>query len=1095
LPRVLRNATAALIDIEKLLAATEDEQDKLVAVARRLGQLWEGVARISDGPTKSLSLVNAILAYEISGYQANSICIARELAMANATGNADTLTELVSAFFRRLFVYTVESAKGILNLTSDDLDYGNLVDLASKGLVASALIEAAAYFLRGDDESLGQALETLGLASSGFTSIGAVAHFSLARLLLMALPRMKSRSTWELLKPVNPTSETWHRYLLLLSRGLGTRVDQNSGIVELWPSQIQALKDGLFDADASTMVKMPTSAGKTRIAEMAIVHHLVTNPGSRCIYIAPFRALAGELEESLAGLFSDLGYRLSTTLGSFETDEAEQAVLDDADIIISTPEKLDLLLRLRRDFMDMVGLIVVDEGQLVGDASRGPNFEILLSRIHRQWPAICFISLSAVVPRETLDEFASWLGSGRVNIAVSDWRPAIQRVAAFEWQGNSGRLRFLNDSDTQAMEGFVPRVIQSRTYSFINPQTLKRNTRHFPDRTTKAQTAAELAYTLAPTGAVLVFCPTKRIVESVSDALVNRLQLALDVDQEILPQFVEREIRSAAISAEWLGLDHPLTQKLRRGIAPHHGDIPDVVRRAIEEDFRNREFQVVVATSTLAQGVNLPIRTVIVHSSSRYEDGESRPILARDYWNIAGRAGRAREETEGLIIHICGSPRDFRELLRYESRRDNPEPIESALFRILQRSLLRVNDEQSTQYLDSALLALLVEEDVAEVTDSWVSEVLASTLAAEKVRRELTDDDQLVQVLTELFQEIVTRVPSSQKRTDYYTTGLCIESCELLTDHIRQNSDALRMLLPSATLSDRRSLVDIFIEGCFLAEEIRPKDEPAFEVPALADLWLSGTEMTAIRAFAADSGTDPRLLSRFIEEVFGYRLPWGISAYLRLAAKELQLNEAAFSNVVRYFSSMLKYGVPSPYAVWAVTLGVDYRSIAIQLGQSYIGGDLSGGFTDFAAWASELTIEDLSQRFGLVGPRLRDVASAIRKASPSPLLRQTQDRTRPTFPLRGQIVVRQNLAMSVASNIRAGDSIGLQRDYDQVFDRNAVGGFYEREWMGPLGHDVAQFLAPLMDAGSRYEGMVTEVKDTGSKIEIQVAISALTTSR
>ncbi|MDQ3540001.1 MAG: DEAD/DEAH box helicase, partial [Chloroflexota bacterium] len=481
----------------------------------------------------------------------------------------------------------------------------------------------------------------------------------------------------------------------------------------------------------STMVRMPTSAGKTRIAEMAIVHHLISAPQERCLYVAPFKALAGEIEGAMAGLFSDLGFRLSTTLGSFETDEAEQEILSTAEVIISTPEKVDLLLRFNREFFDSVGLIVIDEGQVIEDDTRGAHFEILLSRIRTGWPQIRFISLSAVIPESTLEDFSAWLGSDSSSVSQSDWRPAIQRHARFYWRRDRGFVQFLPDPEVPGLEGFLPSVTEVRRFPFVNPATGRVNNPKFPDSTVKAQTAAELAYTLAPSGTVLVFCPTPGYADSVSEAIMRRIQLVEQSDQAVFHEFRDRSTRSSMICADWLGDDHRLTVKLRRGVAVHHGDVPDVIKKAIERDFRERRFQVIVATSTLAQGVNLPIKTVIIHSTHRHIDEENVPLSAREYWNIAGRAGRAGVETEGMILHLCQNDNDVRALRSYARRKNDLEPLESALFRDLLRLVTqRINDPDELQYLDADLLAILVEEDVTEVTDEWVEKVFGSTLAA-----------------------------------------------------------------------------------------------------------------------------------------------------------------------------------------------------------------------------------------------------------------------------------------------------------------------------------------------------------------------------
>ena len=133
-------------------------------------------------------------------------------------------------------------------------------------------------------------------------------------------------------------------------------------------------------------------------------------------------------------------------------------------------------------------------------------------------------------------------------------------------------------------------------------------------------------------------------------------------------------------------------------------------RTAIETDFRQRNLRVLVATNTLAQGVNFPVKTVIFHSCWRYHESRER-ISARDYWNIAGRAGRAGEETEGLIIHIKTTPADDNDFRYFLTHRDNVEPVESALYRqLLELAQHRLSDEALAAELDPEILALLVEE-------------------------------------------------------------------------------------------------------------------------------------------------------------------------------------------------------------------------------------------------------------------------------------------------------------------------------------------------------------------------------------------------
>src|SRR5205807_7315201 len=142
-------------------------------------------------------------------------------------------------------------------------------------------------------------------------SLGYVEESNIIGNVRSLLPVMEKRSTWILLSHLAPNQPRWQRYLKLLARGVGTNVYKARSISKLWPSQITALEHGLLSSMSNKIVKMPTSAGKTRIAEMAIVYTLVNNPDAKCVYVAPYRALVSELEQSFLNLLSDLGYRVS----------------------------------------------------------------------------------------------------------------------------------------------------------------------------------------------------------------------------------------------------------------------------------------------------------------------------------------------------------------------------------------------------------------------------------------------------------------------------------------------------------------------------------------------------------------------------------------------------------------------------------------------------------------------------------------------------------------------------------------------------------------------------------------------------------------
>ena len=577
---------------------------------------------------------------------------------------------------------------------------------------------------------------------------------------------------------------------------------------------------------------MPTSAGKTRIAELAIVHTLVNEPGAKCVYVAPYRALVTELQMTFLNLFSDLGYRVSSITGTYESDDFEDLMFKEADVLVTTPEKLDLLLRAHPEFLENVRLFVLDESHIVHDRNRGIKFELLLTRLMRKLSNTRFIFISAVVPQETLEDFASWLkASPSEDIIISEWRPSIQRYAKFEWRGQTGVIRYAAEEEIQKLHEFVPGVIQQREFVYANPKTGRINHRKFPDPESKAETAAELALKFAELGPVLVFCSQKRFVKAVTNALQNRLKYSLLIG-EAIPPFLQntKNTRSAILAEEWLGKDHYVTLSLKSGFAVHYGPLSDVVRNAVETDFRQRKYRILVATNTLAQGVNLPIKTVIVHWPWRSldQEGEQRleRISARDYWNIAGRAGRAGKETEGLIIHILHTAQDKEDYDYYLSKRENVEPVECALFQRLVDVLQeRLTEEALKTEIDPEILALLVEESTDTSLENLAQNILKDSLVYVQATRNELPIEGLNQAIVDTANSIAHRVADAEHRAIYSSTGLSSDSCDRIRAHILENESDVRDLLLCGEIENLTEIINLLLPILLYLPEMQSTEE------------------------------------------------------------------------------------------------------------------------------------------------------------------------------------------------------------------------------------------------------------------------------
>ena len=1088
-PRVARNATAALVDLQQLASASPSSLDPMASAALANAYVWESLAALEEGVSRSSGLLNAATAYDLAGYQANAICIARNLVPRGLEPRESikSPTGLTALFLQRMLL-AVEIAGRALTIEPDveSLSFDEILSAAGAALYAQGLRGAAHAFLAGDPESIDEAVATLARAEHAFAELGEVSDANLARGVRSLLPVMWRRSTWSHLASFHDERPQWRRYMKLLARGVGRRILTSSSVSELWPSQVAALEAGLLTSDASKVVRMPTSAGKTRVAELAIVDALVGAPGSKCVYVAPFRALVSEVEQTFAALLADLGFRVSSILGTYESDEFEQLLAEDADLVVVTPEKLDLLLRLRADFLERVRLIVLDEAHLVHDLSRGAKFELLLTRLKLSLPNPRFLVLSAVVPDETLVDFAHWLRAGDDGIVTSGWRPSLQRVAALEWSGTTGVLRYSGTADDAVLREFVPGVIQQRTFAYENPATGRINRRRFPDHSNKGQVAAELALEFAALGSVLIFTTIPRNAVSVGKALASRLELMERTGEDIPAYFATPETRSVHVATEWLGADHDVTQLLSRGVAVHHGQLPDPVKAAIETDFRERQYRAMVATNTLAQGVNLPLRTVIVHSVWRGDATSRERIPARDYWNIAGRAGRAREETEGTVIHLIVTDQDRRDYRDFLAARESVEPVDSALF----QALVAITESRFTEAalgeaIDSEVLAMVVEEAASPTVGDFFGAVIAESLVAVQAERRGVELAPIARAFSTRRQQIISSVADPALLVVYSATGLSSDSCERLRQHAVSNPSHVATLLAEEA-PDFAELADLLLDAAVGIDEMTPSIEFAGDNQALLAGWLQGRPVNELKDEVASTATSVEDLSRFIEDFFAYKLPWGFAGYLRIASRVLDVDELGVG--VRFFPSMVKFGVPFPEAAWAMAAGVPLRRVAIDLATEFVAArpaDTVGGFLE---WLAAVEVERLRTVHGLRGSVLDDVARALKRVGRNPLLASGADLTTllpMTVDIRG--IGYENRRI-VALRAVPGQDVELDRDYENVVDQNAVRVRLDSQELGYLPRGVAQLVAPELDTGSALSATIAEVDQSEDPPRVSVVL-------
>jgi POLQ-like helicase len=450
------------------------------------------------------------------------------------------------------------------------------------------------------------------------------------------------RSAWSLLPGYSGIQgDAWMPYLL-----------RDDAVHEMWPSQRLLGEAGLY-AGTSAVVQMPTSAGKTRATELVIRAAFLSGRSQLALVVAPFRALCQEIANSLQEALAPDGYQVNQLSDALQPDYLADllGLLDPVDIaafaasanvVVLTPEKLLYVLRQEPSLLERIGLIVYDEGHQFDNGGRGVTYELLLTSIKRLLPAAAQSVLISAVIRNAA-ELAQWLLASADRV-VADNQLQTQRAVAFvSWPGAQvARLEFSRDPGIQ--QGyFVPKVIVAEGLKLRGRETKERI---FPTRES-GSVALYLALRLVPAGAVAVFCGTKlSAAKLVRDAAEEVYARGVSLPPPAVYSDAAEVAKMKSLYAVNFGEGSYLTASAGLGIFAHHGNTPHGLRLAVEHAMRASLIRLVVCTSTLAQGVNLPIRYLLI--TSTMQGGGS--IRARDFHNLMGRAGRAGMHGEGTVI-------------------------------------------------------------------------------------------------------------------------------------------------------------------------------------------------------------------------------------------------------------------------------------------------------------------------------------------------------------------------------------------------------------------------------------------------------------
>jgi POLQ-like helicase len=792
----------------------------------------------------------------------------------------------------------------------------------------------------------------------------------------LARRRRDSSAWYSLPKYSHNSTDVWRSTL-----------QKDTFIRELWPAQRLLGEAGLLRGK-SGIVQMPTSAGKTRATDLIIRSEFLANRTDLAVIVAPFRALCHEIRESLIRAFRNEPVTIDEFSDVSQGDFDIQAVLHGKHILVLTPEKLVYILRHNPELAPKIGLLIYDEGHQFDNGIRGVTFELLVTSLKTLIPATAqTILVSAVI--QNADAINQWLnGADAVVVVAKDLGPTYRSIAFASWTTSLGRLQFVAANNPEKTEFFVPRLLEQFE---LTRKPRERSPRIFPEKTDGGAIALYLGLKLVPSGSVAVFCGTKLTAAAVCELAVDCFDRGLQMSRPVELSDHDEVQRLCTLHEQNLGQAASVTIAAKLGIFAHHGNMPHGLRLAIEHAMKEGLIRFVVCTSTLAQGVNLPIRYLIVSSTNQGAD----QIKVRDFHNLIGRAGRSGMHTEGTILFAnpevfdnrqATSGRDAGRWQRAKHLLDpaNAEPCASTLLSVLDP--LSSDDRRVMWALDPVRVArayVKADFDVDRFVGELAQEVPGTRFSGEGIARQVrsklrvleavesylmtywdsSDDGQktervdglarrtlayylagdeigrrsIVALFQILAQNLDVRLPQTEKRQVFGRTLFGVGDVTAIETWVSENRDQIGQC---ETADDQlRVIWPLFSR--FIRNDNFRKCNPPEILAEFTRGWLSGQPFhqllallsTAEVRFGTGKGSRHVRLDHVVElceNALGFDGMLVVGAIAEIVENQPAGDQRAADNL-RSLQKRLKYGLSTATEIAVFELGLSDRVIAIEV--------------------------------------------------------------------------------------------------------------------------------------------------------------------
>lgn len=759
-------------------------------------------------------------------------------------------------------------------------------------------------------------------------------HESLASassLLNYALERICSNSIWQVA----------HRAPANIKKFL-EHCAQSPGdiILSFLPSQRKYIPD-LMTARQSIVINMPTSAGKTLLAEIYILFtmqafiEISDNNVSRptVCYVVPTNALLNQTKKKFESEFKGLGYRIECALPYYEVDEIEEQILkkQHVDILVSTPEKLDFLVRREHPSLERLKLVVVDEAHMIADKTRGAKLELLLAILKQKRKDVNFLLMSPFI--KNAKQISRWLGATDADAAdISiEWTPTKQYVASCIDNKRKERTEviYFPTPTNNIIEDEV--TIDLGDYS----KTLKKklDLKEGDSFRAKSFILLEKYFNI---GNFMILCPGPSTAKEMAELCLDYFRTRLEVRTS--PE-IEKVIALIKLES---GEEDPLIKCIRYGVVYHHARLYNPIKEAIEELISSGEVKIVCATTTLAQGMNFPITSIIFASLNLGGGRSKRRMNLDEFWNIAGRAGRTFKDSEGHII----STNQNKKIIHHYIKNKTVEVLSSlgsffeaidehAEFKI---KLIR-NQRAASDFLQylNHILRVAYKYDLDKVDAARLRNILNTSLAFKEMEFQsgfLESQERIRRFSHNYIQHMKSEPRGKLAQADMYclsdiSYGLLYASVtDFIDDRKSEYGDKYKddMVKASKIILENKSveLLSPIIEIIAKIPEMQLyiTGEGRLQPDQIAKIVISWVEGKSIRYIADEvkyEDVDPEKFFekciQYINSRFTTFLPWGMSIYQKLTKDE---GTEAANNLPSY----IYYGVNANDLVILSRLGL-----------------------------------------------------------------------------------------------------------------------------------------------------------------------------